>query len=72
MLEWWLLESALSATLVVYRRVSVLRIRFCSVVVAVERWVCFLQLDVWLGSVMLAPMGDVVFHQMLVQHVDDS
>ena len=29
---------------------------------------CFLELDIWLGSVQdHAPTGDVVFHQMLVQ-----
>ena len=35
-LEWSLLESALHTTLVVDRGVSMLRLRFCSVVTAVE------------------------------------
>ena len=49
--EWLLLKSALSVTLAVNGGASVLGLRFCSIVVAVERWVggdfhYFLQLDV--------------------------
>ena len=54
--EWLLLESTSSATLVVDGGASVMRLLFFSVIAAVERLVdrdfhCFLQLDVWLGSV---------------------
>jgi len=49
-----------------------LRVKFCSIVTAVERWVGkafhrFLQLDVQLGSVQdLASTGDIILHHMLV------
>ena len=54
--RWLLLESALPMTLKVNRGVSMLRLRFCPVVVTIERWVggafhCILQLDEWLGLV---------------------
>ena len=38
--EWFLLERALSASLDIDRGVSILWLRFCSVIIAVERWVC--------------------------------
>ena len=54
--ERLLLESDLFVNLEGNGGASVLWLRFCTVVVAAERWVsgvfhCFLQLDVWLGSV---------------------
>ena len=70
--KWLLLESTTLATLVDNGGDSVLRLWFRSVVTAVERLVggafhCFLQLDVWLGSVQdLTSTGDIVLHQMLV------
>ena len=75
--EWFLLESTLSASLDVDGGVSMMRLQFCFVVVAVERWVgeafhCLLQLDVWLGSVHdLALTCDIVLHHMLIQRVGD-
>jgi len=75
--ECFLLESALSASLDVDRGVSMLRFRFCSLIIVVERLVsgafhCFLQLNGWLGLVQdITPTGDVVLHQMVVQWVGD-
>jgi len=62
-LECLLLESTTHVTLVIDGEVSVLRFWFSYIVTTVERldgraFHCFLQLDVWLGSVRsLAPVG---------------
>ena len=53
-----------------------LRLWFCSVVAAVKRWVggafhCFLQLDIWLGSVQDPTPTSDILHQMFIHRVGD-